>query len=361
MRVSIYSDRLRPDSDLSLALQTAGFDGADSIRSFSASNHPENIDLILIDLVNGHETGAVTGLEFLRTMKVHKDQFVIALTTQEFILDAVRSGATDVLIEGADFNEEVAQLKHRLQLQNEKLAGRIVAVVGASGGCGRSTLATNLAAAFAQSHGESGLIDLHLGGGDQATLLSLRPRHTIADLARNWRQLDLAMFEQALTAHESGVKLLASPPMMQPTGEVDRHCVDRIFSLARKRFSHVVVDVEDAVHREQTQALIEADVILMVFRLDFVSLLRTRKTLMKLGQLGVDASRVRLIANRRGQPNELSVSKASQALGQKVTDSIPDDPKTMIASVNVGESAFIESPNSKSAKAIGRIADALAC
>ena len=61
--------------------------------------------------------------------------------------------------------------------------GRVVTVFSAKGGCGKTTVATNLAAALADRRParRSCLVDLDLAFGDVAIALQLFPAHTIAD------------------------------------------------------------------------------------------------------------------------------------------------------------------------------------
>ncbi len=55
-------------------------------------------------------------------------------------------------------------------------------VFSAKGGCGKTTLATNMAAALAdRGRREVCLVDLDLAFGDVAIALQLFPAHTIAD------------------------------------------------------------------------------------------------------------------------------------------------------------------------------------
>ena len=60
--------------------------------------------------------------------------------------------------------------------------GTLITVFSAKGGCGKTTLATNLAAALAdRGRREVCLVDLDLAFGDVAIALQLFPAHTIAD------------------------------------------------------------------------------------------------------------------------------------------------------------------------------------
>src|SRR5581483_8509608 len=88
--------------------------------------------------------------------------------------------------------------------------GLMVAVVGAKGGVGATTIAVNLAEALARSTGEALLIDLHISGGDAAVLLGVEPRFTVVEALENTQRLDGAYFRGLLTKTKSRLELLGS-------------------------------------------------------------------------------------------------------------------------------------------------------
>jgi pilus assembly protein CpaE len=118
----------------------------------------------------------------------------------------------------------------------------------------------------------------------------------------------------------------------------------------------VIIDLDHSFRDEQLQALRQADLILLVLRLDFTSLRNARRTLDYLEQLGVDPQRLRLVVNRYGQPKEIPVTKAEEALGRKVFHCVPDDPKTVNRANNSGIPAVLESPAAKVSKSVTRLA-----
>ena len=76
------------------------------------------------------------------------------------------------------------------------LSGKVIALLGASGGSGCSTLAVNFATALAREYRWTLLVDLAvLQGGDLSALLDLKPAHTLADLCHSGNRLDPAMVE----------------------------------------------------------------------------------------------------------------------------------------------------------------------
>src|SRR5262249_31693541 len=80
---------------------------------------------------------------------------------------------------------------------------------------------------------------------------------------------------------------------------------------------------------------------------DFTSLRNTKRLLEQLGSLGIERSRLKLVVNQVGMPNELPVSEVEQALGEKVASLVPHDPRTINAANNTGIPAVLKDGGSK--------------
>jgi pilus assembly protein CpaE len=103
-------------------------------------------------------------------------------------------------------------------------------------------------------------------------------------------------------------------------------------------------------------ALRQASAVLLVSRLDFTSLRNMRRILDHLDEVEVSPARVRLVANRYGQPNELPVAEAEEALGEKLSYFVPEDARTVNGANNTGIPAVVKSPSAKVALAFAQVA-----
>lgn len=280
------------------------------------------------------------------------------------ILRLIRAGANDYI----DFSrpqaaqEELRSLVARMRAPRPDIretTGRLITVIAASGGCGASSLTVNLAVALARRQGTCGLIDLNLRGGDLALLLNLHPQHTVADLCHEHRQgrLDRSVFQQSLTEHPSGVRLLASPAHLEDHGYLPLEALKELLSLSLKLFPLTVAELEDVFHEEQVHALKTADHVVVVLRLDFPCLLRTHKLLKRLQGEGVPLEKVILVANRCPRHSDISPAQSREALGQPIQHYIPDDLPAMLSAVNLGNPVVLEMPRSKPAKALAALAE----
>lgn len=275
----------------------------------------------------------------------------------KLILRTIREGAEEYI----DESELITELDTVLvRIMSEGLPGgepgQIISVLAPSGGSGSSTLACNLATVLAKEHGQVLLMDMKLGAGVCDAMLDVKPQHTLTDLCRNAERMDRGMFEKMLSRHGSGVRLLCPPATFEDMAEITGAGVRQAVTMARGIFKYVVVDLDRTYGEEQVEVLTQSDLVMLILRLDFTSLRNTRQTLDHLERLGVDRSRVRLVVNRYGQPKEMRMAQAEEALGLKVFGYIPDDPKTVNRANNNGVPVVLEAPTAKVARSIIELA-----
>jgi pilus assembly protein CpaE len=164
------------------------------------------------------------------------------------------------------------------------------------------------------------------------------------------------MYERSLVKHASGVHLLAAPASFRDIGYITPDGVRQALALGRFLFPYIVLDLDHSFREEQSLCLQQADVILLVLRLDFPSLCNTRRTLDYLEQCGVSRERIRLVVNRYGQPKEVPAAKAEEALGGKIFHYVPDDPKTINRANNNGVPAVLDYPSARVSRSFSQLA-----
>ena len=304
-------------------------------------------------------------IQTVRQLRARSQGYMLAvgpIPDSKLILRTIREGADEYLDE-ADLESEVGSALFRLTSERNlgsEEPGRIISIVGPCGGSGSSTLSVNLAAGIASTHKRCALFDMKLEAGDLAALLNLRPNRTLADLSQNADRMDPEMFEQSLTAHASGIRLLAAPQTHADLEYVTLQGVRVGLNMACDRYPFVVVDLDHNASQEQCDILQQSDLVLLPFRLEFTALRNAIRMLDYLQQLGVDRSQIQAVVNRYGQPKEVPVSKAEKVLGAPIFHYIPEDARTVNGSNNEGLPAVLKSPNSKVARALLELADKIA-
>jgi len=289
---------------------------------------------------------------------------VIAVGTASdprFIMRVVHAGPADYLDIDGDLTRELARALNKLKPAEriQTAPGKVVSVFSHSGGSGCSLLATNLAVALAEKNGKCLLCDFNVRRGDLATLLNLKPDHTVNDVTKSLAKLQRDIFKQALTPHASGVQLLAAPTSLSDVRPIPVEASAQIVGLGRRTFPHVIIDLEDFFHHEQFEVLRQSDSTLFVMRLDYTALRNARRTFEYLDHEGIESSKFKLVINQHGRPRELTAAQAEEVLGRSVDYFVPFDPKTTIEAMNRGVPIIQYAPRATMTRAIRKIADEL--
>jgi pilus assembly protein CpaE len=279
-----------------------------------------------------------------------------------FILRALREGADDYLDDAeldAELPAALARMTNGAAGGGRAEPGTTVAILGASGGSGSSTLTANFAVALAREQKSVIAIDMRLYTGDLGALLDVKPNHTLIDLCQSVSRMDRLLFERSLAAHASGAKLLGSPRSFSDLEPITPESVAQVLALARSGFSYVLADLDPGLSAPQVQIASQADLVLYLLRLDFSSLRNARTALEYLETRGLSRDKIRLVASRQGQPKELPAAKVEEALGTKFFHALPDDPKAVNRANNNGLPVLTDAPSSAYSKSVLRLTAAV--
>jgi pilus assembly protein CpaE len=306
---------------------------------------------------------SVEALEVLAELPRGERTVVIAVgpaADAKLVIRALR-GVVDDYVDIKELESElIASLAGwRRKWAFDRPEGQLIAVLGPSGGVGASTIAVNLAVLMARRLGKVALVDLKHETGDLAALLDLKPTYSLADLSRNLDRLDEVLLQRTLLEYSGGVHLLAAPRALGDVEAISPEGVGRSIGLVRSAFPAVVVDLDHRFGPEQLAVIRQAEVILIVLRLDFNALKHATRFLDHLDGLGVPLDRVRVVVSQAGQPKEVPLAKAEEALKRKVTHSIPHDPKVVNRANNNGIPVVVDAPSSKVAKALVKLAESI--
>jgi len=239
------------------------------------------------------------------------------------------------------------------------LAGKIVTIFSPKGGTGKTVLATNLGAAFAQSEGKRTLLlDLDLQFGDAAIMLGLEPDKTIFDLVVAPGELDSDKLVGYTVKHPCGLDILPAPLRPEDAELVTEAKVGRLLEVARSSYEVIVVDTSPFFHGPMLSTLDRTDELLLVSCLDIPTLKNVRLGLQTLDLLSFPSNRVRVVLNRANDRVGIKQRQVEEALETKIWQELPVDRAVPLA-VNRGTPAVIADANCDFARAIRRLASAL--
>ncbi|MDX1947677.1 MAG: response regulator [Pirellulaceae bacterium] len=284
----------------------------------------------------------------------------------QVILRAMRAGAKEFLTQPIKMEDLVAALD---RISGAKFgtgsggnrACHVVAVCGATGGVGSTSLAINLGCVLASDQKNSVvLVDLDLSLGDADVFLDTIPDYTLVDVAQNISRLDFALLKRSLTKHASGLYLLPRPVQLQDTSLVTPEDLTRVLGLLKASFSHLILDLSKGYTPLDMVALKSAKDILLVTQLDLPCLRNVVRLMMSFNEVEGLKDKVKIIVNRAGlESGQISLKKAQETMGREIFWQLPNDYRTMVEVRNNGVPLLEQAPRASITQAIVMLADAL--
>lgn len=284
-------------------------------------------------------------------------------TDGSLILRTMRAGAKEFLTKPVRPDDLATALQRigRVRFGVEGAgagACKVVAVCGCTGGVGSTSLAVNLGCELAQNPSNSVVVlDLDLALGDADVYLDTIPEYTLTDVAQNVSRLDFTLLKRSLTKHASGVYLLPRPVQLEDAKLVSMDDLQRVVSLLRASFTHLIVDTSKAYNALDMLVMDAASDVLLVTQLDLPCLRNVVRLMMSFEQRGSLREKVKIVVNRVGQGGaSISIKKAESTLGQSVFWQLPNDYRTMIEVRNNGVPLVEQAPKAPLTQSIAQLA-----
>ena len=228
--------------------------------------------------------------------------------------------------------------------------GRVFTTSSATGGCGKTFLATNMAYFFARHTGKrTCVIDLDLQFGEVTTALRLRPRYTIFDALQREDTDDADLREhidEYLVQHESGFWVLPAPKEPSEADHIQSPDVTRIIEAVRSRFDYVVVDTPAALTEVVLAAFDLSDVLFTMATLDLPSIRNMGVFLNQLERLKIPADNIQLILNKAEKGVGIDVDQVTRLFPKQFAAVLPYA-KEVSRSINLGMPVLASSPTAE--------------
>jgi pilus assembly protein CpaE len=254
--------------------------------------------------------------------------------------ELVKRGVSDYVIAPIGTLDVVRSICGLFSTPEAKAVGRIIAVVGAKGGVGASTIAHNVAWAIARDLAmDSVVADLDLAFGTAGLDYNQDPPQGIADAVFSPDRVDTAFIDRLLSKCTDHLSLLAAPATLERVYDFGADAFDAIFDTLRSTMPCIVLDVPHQWSGWTKRALLSADDILIVAAPDLANL-RNTKNLYDLVKVSRPNDRPPLYClNQVGVPKrpEISASEFAKAIESHPIATIPYDPQMFGAAANNGQ------------------------
>lgn len=236
---------------------------------------------------------------------------------------------------------------------------RTVAVIGARGGVGTTTVAVNLAWLLGgEMRKRVALVDLDLQFGSVALALNLQPGRGLREAMERPSRIDSLFLERALEKAGDRVHILAAEEALTEDVQCDPGAPAVLLHELRDRVDAVVMDLPRHCGLVERQALAEAQHVVVVTEQSLGGVRDTLR-LLALVQDCAPGALVHIAARDGGRTARLPMADFVRALGRKPDLVLPHDPKGVQAAM-LGKPVVALAPKGPSARVLRPLAAALA-
>jgi pilus assembly protein CpaE len=309
-----------------------------AIEAYRGSPTP---NVIMLE-AEGRGEGILTGLDTLAEFCDAGTRVIVVGRTNDVVLyrELVRRGVSDYMISPVGTLDVVRSICGLFSAPDAKPVGRVIAVVGAKGGVGASTVAHNIAWAVARDLAlDSVVTDLDLAFGTAGLDYNQDPPQGIADAVFSPDRIDTAFIDRLLSKCSDHLSLLAAPATLERAYDFGAEAFDSIFDALRTTMPCVVLDVPHQWNAWTQRTLVNADDILIVATPDLANLRNAKNLFDYLRSARLNDHRPFYMLNQVGIPKKPEIKPAdfAKALEDQPVAVIPFEPALFGAAANNGQ------------------------
>ena len=284
-----------------------------------------------------------------------------ARTDSEMLVRCMRAGAREFLTEPIALST-IAEALVRASVRRpavrgvKKTSGKQLVFIGAKGGSGTTTVATNFAISLAQESGQrTALIDLNLPFGDAALDLGINAQYSTANALHDVSRLDYHFLSKLMISHSSGLMVLAAPDRYTQV-EATNETVHKLLTVARQNFDYVVVDAGSRFGATGKALFEESSMVYLITQVGITELRNSNRLISELRT--ANGTHLEIVLNRY-TPRSLGIDEESvtKALTMPAQWKIPSDfPSARTAQNTATPLALGDSPISRVIRQMTRTA-----
>jgi len=279
-----------------------------------------------------------------------------------FYRELTRRGISDYLIAPVGTIDVVRGICGLFSQPDAKPVGRVIAVVGAKGGVGSSTIAHNVGWAIARDLGlDSVVTDLDLAFGTAGLDFNQDPPQGIADAVFSPDRIDTGFVDRLLSKCTDHLSLLAAPATLDRVYDFDADAFDAVLDALRVNIPCVLLDVPHQWAAWTKRLLVSADDILVVASPDLANLRNAKNIVDILKAARPNDHRPYYCLNQVGVPKrpEITPGDFAKALEDEPVIVVPFEPQLFGTAANNGQMIAEISASHKTAEMFRQLAQVL--
>ena len=272
-------------------------------------------------------------------------------------------GVSEYLVWPFGVVDFVAAISHLFRGPNAKPVGRVVSVVGATGGVGSSTIAHNVAWHLATSLDMATIIaDFDLGFGTAGLDFNQDPPQGVAEAVFAPERVDANLVDRLLSKCGDNLSLLAAPAMLDRLYDFGDTAFDTLVDTMRASSPWVVLDIPHCWNAWTRRMLVGSDEVIVVAAPDLANLRNAKNIMDNIRGARPHDHPPRLVLNSVGMQKrpEISVADFTKTIEVEPIAIIPHDAKLFGAAANNGQMIAEIDPKSRCAEIMSEISNLMA-
>jgi pilus assembly protein CpaE len=293
-----------------------------------AATLAQQYDVVFLDADGDTEYA----LELTQSVSARGRVYVMVYSAQNDMRLAVRfmrAGAREFLaypLDAAEVDGALARvsLRQAAPRQPVRKANKLLVFLGAKGGCGVTTMASNFALALADESGSSTLlIDLGQPLGDVAINLGMTTQYSVLNALEDPQRLDANFLASLVTKHNTGLQVLAAPREF-PSSPPPKEALSRLVTVARQNYEYVVVDAGSRVELIGTPLFEQASIVYLITQVGISELRNANRMISRF--FAARGNSLQIVVNRYTPKMRLfDDEQINKALTRPAQWKIPDD------------------------------------
>jgi pilus assembly protein CpaE len=269
--------------------------------------------------------------------------FAVSADAQpDLIIQAMRSGCNEYLLKPIGREQllnAVARVGGRRRERTQAFRAQVLAFMGAKGGCGVTSLVTQLGALLSNSLSKKTLVvDLHPDFGDAALYLGLtKYRYHFFELVENNDRLDSELLQSFLTHHSSGLDLIPAPEGNDTPRRILPGAVAQTFDFLRARYDYILVDMAPGLSDENLEMIRHCDQLQVVTVAEVSALRNVVRHFDYLTRKEIPRERFRVILNRHQKRSLISDAEIEKTINQRIYWKVPNQYAHVVKAINGGD------------------------
>jgi len=311
----------------------------DSVLEWMGTPTP---DICIVDFDRDRRKAAMAA-EIIHSAAPETAIFAVSSDAQpDLIIQAMRSGCSEYLLKPIGREQllnAVARVGGRRRERLQPFRAQVLAFMGAKGGCGVTSLVTQLGALLANSCGKKTLVvDLHPDFGDAALYLGLtKYRYHFFELVENNDRLDAELLQSFLARHSSGLELIPAPEGNDTQRRILPGAVAQTFDFLRGRYDYILVDMAPGLSDENLELIRHCDQLHVVTVAEVSALRNVVRHFDHLTRKEIPRERFRVVLNRHQKRSLISDSEIEKTIGQKIFWKVPNQYAHVVKAINGGD------------------------